>query len=455
MWCGIDQVTFGEEHLRNEHVTARPALQVNRALWLYSSIVVSVTGASWLLYRLLGYAPIVRPLFRRADRFRDLTNYIGKTAHLRDGATILGRGLPVYNYPAPGAFVFKALIYAVPGHAARTHLAFLAVCVSAFAFVTWRASRVSNGCRLSAGVAILTTAALGYPLWFDADRGNIECVVWALAAVGLCFFAESRYRTAAVFIGLASCVKPFPAIFLLLLVRRRRYKEAALGVVVAGLMAVAALMVMEPNPLKAYRELKPGIALYTADYVMKLAPIEEAKFDHSLLDGMKSAAVIAEMGGIHPLKIGSEVIRLSAEPSGWHVVHTLVRVYAFVVVLGLGLLLAIFYRMPILNQLTALAVALTIFSPSSGDYTLLHLYVPFGALLVFLTREVAKGRAALRSDSMFTFVVIYGLLFSPSTLLMTYAGDAKLILLLALLVVAARSPMHSAYFDEEPLGVTG
>jgi len=46
------------------------------------------------------------------------------------------------------------------------------------------------------------------------------------------------------------------------------------------------------------------------------------------------------------------------------------------------------------------------------------------------------------------FAVIYGLLFSPLTFLMLYAGDAKLLLLLALLVVAARSPMRNEYFGD-------
>ena len=48
---------------------------------------------------------------------------------------------------------------------------------------------------------------------------------------------------------------------------------------------------------------------------------------------------------------------------------------------------------------------------------------------------------------MLAFSVIYALLFSPLTFLMLYAGDAKLLLLLALLVVSARSPMRSEYFD--------
>ena len=154
------------------------------------------------------------------------------------------------------------------------------------------------------------------------------------------------------------------------------------------------------------------------------------RFNHSLLDGMKSAAVTVEMGGIYPVKALVEVTQLRAEPGGWHGVRPLVRVYPFVLFAGLGLLIAVFYRMPMLNQLTALAVAVTLFPPVSGDYTLLFLYLPFATLLVFLTREVAAGKATISYASMLAFACIYGLLFSPLTFLMLYAGDAKLLLCL-------------------------
>jgi hypothetical protein len=45
-------------------------------------------------------------------------------------------------------------------------------------------------------------------------------------------------------------------------------------------------------------------------------------------------------------------------------------------------------------------------------------------------------------------VGVYALLFSPLTFLNIYAGDAKLLLLLALLWFAYRYPMRSAYFHD-------
>jgi uncharacterized membrane protein len=253
-------------HQVRENVAGNAASHVKIALLLYALLVVLVTSASWAIYRYKGYFQ-TRPLFAANNRFADLTNYIGKTAHLYHGAAALGRGYPIYTYPAPAAFVYKMLLDTFPSHPVRPFLVFLAVCILGFAIVTWRACRPSRAVRLAAAAAIVTTALLGYPTWYDVFLGNLEGVVWAVAAAGLCFLLRAKYRTAAVLIGIAASIKPFPILFLLLLLRRRRYKEAALGVATAGLVLLSALTALGPNPWRAYQDLKPGVSLYMAPLV--------------------------------------------------------------------------------------------------------------------------------------------------------------------------------------------
>ena len=438
--------------MRRDEVKIDFAAQVSRALWLYSFLVISVTGACWAFYEFLmrlGGGFDFRPLFSKLYRFGDLTDYCGKMAHLWHGAARLGSGFPVYNYPPVAALAYKVLLYSVPGHPVAPYMTFLAVCTVALGLVAWLAVRqASLGLRIAAGAAILTTVVLGYPLWIVADRGNVEGVAWALAAAGLCSLLRARYGAAAVLIGLAASVKPFPVLFLLLLVSRRKYKEAAIGVAAFGVAVLGALIFLGPNPWKAYQDLKPGVAIYTERYITNLAPVEEARFEHSLLDGMKSAALTVKMGGIHPNDAIQTVGMLRSPAGGWRQARVLARLYPFVICGGLALLFVVFRKQPLLNQLTALGAAVTLFPPSSGDYTLLHLYVPFGALLVFLVREVATGKATMRRGSLLAFATVYALLFSPGSLLRIYAGDEKLLLLLALLVITARTPMCSAYFGD-------
>ncbi len=232
--------------MRRDEVKIDFAAQVSRALWLYSFLVISVTGACWAFYEFLmrlGGGFDFRPLFSKLYRFGDLTDYCGKMAHLWHGAARLGSGFPVYNYPPVAALAYKVLLYSVPGHPIAPYMTFLAVCTVALGLVGWLAvRRASLGLRIAAGAAILTTVVLGYPLWIVADRGNVEGVAWALAAAGLCSLLRARYGAAAVLIGLAASVKPFPVLFLLLLVSRRKYKEAAIGVATFGVAVLGALI---------------------------------------------------------------------------------------------------------------------------------------------------------------------------------------------------------------------
>jgi Glycosyltransferase family 87 len=429
-------------------MTSDAVRRTNFSLWLYSFLVVMITAGSWIFYW-LHTEFYTRPLFTKYDQFRDLTNYVGKVSHLRGSAGILGQGLPIFTYPAPAAFVYRALLSAGPGYLLAPLITLMAVCVVGLAIATWRAGHARAESKASLATAILITALLGYPLWFTIDRGNIEGVVWALSAVGLCFLLRAKYRTAAVLIGIAASIKPFPVLFLLLLLRARRYKEAALAVATAGCVTLAALTILGPNPWKAYQALKPGVTAYMADYVTNLVQIDQLRFSHSLLDGMKTAALVIRSGTLHSAAVAIEDVKLRAEPGGWHIAGELAKFYPLVAIPGFCLLLAVFYKLPRLNQLTALAVAVTLFPLSAADYTLLYLYVPFGALLVFLTREVARGKVAFSYHSALAFAVIYALLFAPLSFLTIYAGVAKLVLLIALLLVAARSPMHSAYFGEQ------
>ena len=236
------------------HLMSNPnvAQQINRVLWVYVFLVVAVTATSWIIY---AHDPVfyLRPLYAGDDQFRDLLNYVDKIANLQDGAAALGSGLPLFTYPAPAAYVYKILLFGIPGWPVRTYLGFLGLCAIGFAFLVWRGTGVDKRFRFSAPAAILVTAFLGYPLWFTADRANIEGVVWAFSGAGLCFLLRGRYRAASVLIGIAAAIKPFPVLFLLLLLRRRKYKEVALGVVTAGLVTVAALTALGPNPWRAYQ----------------------------------------------------------------------------------------------------------------------------------------------------------------------------------------------------------
>ena len=91
------------------------------------------------------------------------------------------------------------------------------------------------------------------PPIFTADRGNLEGVIALILGTGLVLFVMGRYYGAAVFIGLAASIKPFPGLFLLLLLRKKLYREFAVGVTAMVCTTLLALTALGPNPIAAYR----------------------------------------------------------------------------------------------------------------------------------------------------------------------------------------------------------
>jgi hypothetical protein len=156
---------------------------------------------------------------------------------------------------------------------------------------------------------------------------------------------------------------------------------------------------------------------YMARYITNLAPYDEARFGHSLLDGMKSAALAVKMGGILPHKALEEAEKLRAEPGGWHVVRTLMHIYPGVAICGVR---------AIDRCLLQDAYTQRTDRPGSGGYASSSgrrgLYAashicPFWSAGRVLGARGAVGKATLRYAPILTFAVIYGLLFAPLTFL--------------------------------------
>ena len=152
-------------------------------------------------------------------------------------------GFPPSTTPRP-APSFTRFCSSTPSQAIQSvpSLMFFAICILGFALVAWRACRPSRSVRLSLAIALVTTAGLGYyRCWFAPPTG-VTLRPWSgpcppQACASCCGPGTVPLP---VLIGLAACVKPFPDMFLLLLLRRRRYKEAVLGFLTAGLLVIAA-----------------------------------------------------------------------------------------------------------------------------------------------------------------------------------------------------------------------
>jgi hypothetical protein len=174
-----------------------------------------------------------------------------------------------------------------------------------------------------------------------ADRGNLEAIVALLLGAGLVLFVMRRYSWSAILIGLAASIKPQPVVFLLLLLRKRLYRQASLGVSVAAARVLLALTALGPaaGTENLLRLLYDRLSRYAVGAVRSfhLRRVE---------DGWQELG--GRIGCAHADAAGGQC----CAGGGW----------------GIYVLLRCF-RLPVVNQMILLAVAITLFPPAAGEYT--------------------------------------------------------------------------------------
>jgi hypothetical protein len=154
----------------------------------------------------------------------------------------------------------------------------------------WRRVRRFESYRWYMGAAIFLSGFFGWGILQVVMRGNPEGLVWIAVCLGAMFFARRQYPGAAVAFGIASSIKPFPVLWFALMARHRRYREAVLGLVTAAGVTLASLLIIDRNPLRAWRQISGKNTFFT-DYVVAFRPMGEMTADHSLFQSMKPSPV--------------------------------------------------------------------------------------------------------------------------------------------------------------------
>jgi hypothetical protein len=148
-------------------------------------------------------------------------------------------GTPLYvANPAGGIYwppftIFALLPFALLGQIA-TRLAQAAWTVTSVAALAWVVA--ACGRRWSWRAPIVAIFAVGKPLQANFERLNLGPVLLALIVAAAIDLEENRDTRAAIWIGLASAIKMFPALLIPYLAIRRRWRAAgiAAGIAVAG-----------------------------------------------------------------------------------------------------------------------------------------------------------------------------------------------------------------------------
>ena len=422
--------------------SSRRALQVYLAVFMALSIagwlpeIAGRLGASWVN---ADYSGLLHPsdTFGPASAFTDLTDFTQAMRHL-SGTHLSGTQGP-FPYPPAAAYLFAFFLRLFPHPAAAYLLAF----ALAVMFAAWTLYRNLGSVERALGTtAVLVTAVLGSPQIFAANRGNLEWINWALTASAVAAFTRRHYAMTAILLGLATSVKPFPAIFFALLLWRRRYVEVALGAAVTFATSLIALHALGPTMRAAADGVRDGWADYFRRYVLLIRPSQEFRFNHSILDAIKVLLwFVFDHQEYDPrqLTVGVAGVPWWARLDSW--AHGIV----FLSVLLVGWIFWRFREMPVLNGIFALSIAELLLPYSAAEYTLMLLYVPWGLLMIELTTHAGPRDSKLSYDEMLRLLIPCAALFTPFSFMGCLTGVGKTILLGYLFARICLIPLPSLF----------
>ena len=340
---------------------------------------------------------------------------------------------PIYTYPAVSA-VGQSLFYLFP-HPLASFLVFMVLTFVAAGVLFYRTLRREQIAARSAAILVLAFF-LSYPMWFEFVRANSEFPVWCVLMVGLWAMARRRPYLAAACFGVAGAMKLYPFIFLGLLMSRKHYRQLAFGLAVSGASYISALWLESGSVALSWRYRGDGLASIGGLFTLLMV-----FYDHSLFELVKHGIVIVEtlLHG-HKYKLPWQV---AARAERWYLLTFGVAC--------LGVFFAWIRKVPLLNQIVALAVLCVLLPPISFDYTLIQLYFPC-ALLIFAAIEYARKHQGSMLPGLRNALLLMAAILAPETELSAYRFTLSSLIkwasLIALFVVALGQPFSEEQGDD-------
>jgi hypothetical protein len=258
---------------------------------------------------------------------------------------------------------------------------FLGVSAGFVLLFNWHALRVRDTWARLFGAFILTF--LAYPVLMVLDRGNVDGFLFILMALFLLAYRNGHSTAAVVLLALAGAMKAFPALFLLLYVADRRYREALAVCGLVALLTAAGMYRLEGGPVHTLFQYPAKLAELNAGTASSDSRLW---FNSTLYGGVRALFRVKSQASCHRLYTvyqGGCLVLLAA--LSWYLVWRERSFWRRVSLLTLAMLL-----LPAFNY----------------DYRLIFLYLP---LALFLDERPGPLDPC--------YVLLFGLLLVPKAYL--------------------------------------
>lgn len=234
---------------------------------------------------------------------------------------------------------------------------------------------------------VLILSLLTFPFLFEIDRGNFDGILFIFMALFMFSFTKEKFTLSAIFLSLAIAMKPFPAVFLLLFLAEKKFKEAIIAVTSTAVVSLISLLSFQGG---FWANLSAALSIARfPDAIGSSGYFEANNFVfHSMSLFTMFKVYFIEAGIIHTINMSS-----------FASLYIKVVLLAFIPIT----LYVIFIEKELWKRAAILSIVMVIFPQISGDYRLLYMFIP---LFLFLTNETTS-----KSDPF--YVILFGMLLIP------------------------------------------
>lgn len=230
---------------------------------------------------------------------------------------------------------------------------------------------------------------LSYPFLYLMDRGNLDMLIFIFMAAFALLFKAEKYKLSAVFLAVANAMKPFPFLFLILFLAKKRYKEFFLSLALTIFFIILGFMFFKGSVLSQFNILVQSWQNMTHGYVYLNDKSLGMINGSSLFSLLKLIFCHLTINPIIP----TDVLFNS---------YKIFSIFATV-----GLLMIVLKEKSYWKQLCLLTFYMILVPTVVYDYKLIFLFIP----LWLYVNEKDKSRFDL------IYTVIFGLLFLPKYLI--------------------------------------
>lgn len=331
-----------------------------------------------------GY-PLSTFLFRPEDRFNDFFNLINIC---KDNNPYMTNYFFQSNY-FPLANTFFWLVSKI-GTGFPVFLGYILIFVF-FYFLFLRKVIVKDQ-SIGAVISLVIIGLLNYPFLMNIDRGNLEAWMFMFLLAFFYFYDHGKTYLAIFFLALTIAMKLFPAVFLILLLKDKRYKEILITVFIACLATFLSLLSFRGGLGSNITAMFDSFHTFNS-----LTSFEGLQHNLSLFGFIKVWVIIGQKfsgGGVDPAFVKEAVPFL----------YYSIGVFMAFFILVDYILIKKHERW---KDVMCLTIIMILFPNVSFDYRLIYLFIPLG---YFLSRKIRT-----QHDSF--FLLLFSFLLIPQSYL--------------------------------------